>query len=51
MLMAIEKAREAIAAAQSPFGAIIVRDGDVAAATHNTVSRAPDPTAHAEIST
>jgi hypothetical protein len=33
MLLDIEKARDGIAAGQSPFGAIIVRGGTVVAAT------------------
>lgn len=49
MAMAIAQAREGIAARQSPFGAVIVRDGQVVAATHNTVWRDLDPTAHAEV--
>jgi guanine deaminase len=49
MSLAIAKAREGIAAGQSPFGAVIVRDGSVVAATHNTVWRDTDPTAHAEV--
>jgi tRNA(Arg) A34 adenosine deaminase TadA len=49
MLQAIAKASEGIAAAQSPFGSVIVRDGAIVAATHNTVWRDNDPTAHAEI--
>ena len=49
MSLAIAKAREGIAAGQSPFGAIIVRDGSLVAATHNTVWRDTDPTAHAEV--
>jgi tRNA(Arg) A34 adenosine deaminase TadA len=49
MRLAIEKTREGIAARQSPFGAIIVKDGTVVAATHNTVWRDTDPTAHAEV--
>jgi guanine deaminase len=49
MALAIAEAREGIAAGQSPFGAIIVRDGEVVAATHNTVWRDLDPTAHAEV--
>ena len=49
MALAIAKARDGIAAGQSPFGAIVVRDGDVVAATHNTVWRDLDPTAHAEV--
>jgi guanine deaminase len=50
MRLAIDKAREGIAAGQSPFGAIVVdRGGDVVAAAHNTVWRDTDPTAHAEV--
>jgi tRNA(Arg) A34 adenosine deaminase TadA len=49
MRLAIEKSREGIAAGQSPFGSVIVRRGEVVAATHNTVWRDGDPTAHAEI--
>jgi tRNA(Arg) A34 adenosine deaminase TadA len=49
MRMAIEKTREGIAAGQSPFGAVIVRDSEVIASTHNTVWRDTDPTAHAEV--
>jgi guanine deaminase len=49
MAMAIAKAREGIAAGQSPFGAIIVSNGAVVATTHNTVWRDCDPTAHAEV--
>ncbi len=46
---AIAKAREGIASGQSPFGSVIVRDAKVIAATHNTVWRDTDPTAHAEV--
>jgi guanine deaminase len=49
MAMAIAKAREGIAAGQSPFGAVIVSRGVIVAATHNTVWRDQDPTAHAEV--
>jgi tRNA(Arg) A34 adenosine deaminase TadA len=49
MRLAIRKAQEGIAAGQSPFGAAIVRAGAVVAATHNTVWRDTDPTAHAEV--
>ena len=49
MSLAIARARDGIAAGQSPFGAIIVRGADVVAATHNTVWRDTDPTAHAEV--
>ena len=46
---AIRVAREGMAAGQSPFGSVIVRDGQVVAAAHNTVWRDTDPTAHAEV--
>jgi tRNA(Arg) A34 adenosine deaminase TadA len=49
MRLAIEKTREGIAAGQSPFGAIIVKNGTVVASTHNTVWRDTDPSAHAEV--
>lgn len=49
MRLAIRVAREGIAIGQSPFGSVIVKDGAVAAATHNTVWRDTDPTAHAEV--
>ena len=32
-----------------PFGAIIVKDNDIIATSHNTVIKDSDPTAHAEI--
>ena len=49
MRMAIAKAREGIAADQSPFGACIVREGQVIACEHNVVWRTTDSTAHAEV--
>src|SRR5438874_11390685 len=49
MRVAIEKTREGIDAGQSPFGSVIVRGGEVVAATHNTVWLTTDPTAHAEV--
>ena len=49
MRMAIERAREGLAADQSPFGACIVRDGHVLACEHNVVWRETDSTAHAEV--
>lgn len=49
MQRAIDKAREGIAAGQSPFGAVIVRDGRLVAEGHNEVWRNTDPTAHAEV--
>ena len=47
--LAIRAARDGIAAGQSPFGSVIIRDGAVVAAAHNTVWRDTDPTAHAEV--
>lgn len=49
MQSAIVKTREGIAAGQSPFGSVIARDGQIVAATHNTVWLTCDPTAHAEV--
>lgn len=49
MTMAIEMARQGIAAGQAPFGTVIVHEGKVVAASHDTVWRDVDPTAHAEI--
>jgi len=49
MSLAIETAKEGIAAGQMPFGAVIA-DGDrIVAIAHNTVWRDTDPTAHAEV--
>jgi len=50
MEQAIATARAGIAAGQSPFGAVIVAQGLVIAASHNQVWATLDPTAHAEIS-
>ncbi len=50
MSLAIENCRTGFAAGDGgPFGACIVRDGEVIATSHNTVLRDNDPTAHAEI--
>ncbi len=49
MRMAIEKCREGIAEGQTPFGACIVRNGQVISCAHNNVWTNTDPTAHAEI--
>jgi tRNA(Arg) A34 adenosine deaminase TadA len=49
MRLAIRKTQEGIAAGQTPFGSVIVKDGIVVAATHNTVWQTCDPTAHAEV--
>jgi tRNA(Arg) A34 adenosine deaminase TadA len=49
MSLAIERARAGIAAGQSPFGAVIVKDDRLISAGHNEVWKRTDPTAHAEI--
>jgi tRNA(Arg) A34 adenosine deaminase TadA len=49
MLIAIAAAKRGIMAGQTPFGAVIVRDGSVLAEAHNTVWADGDPTAHAEM--
>jgi tRNA(Arg) A34 adenosine deaminase TadA len=49
MRLAIQRARQGIAAGQSPFGSVLAREGIVVAATHNTVRLDTDPTAHAEV--
>ena len=45
---AIELAREARAAGNHPFGALLVLDGRVVLEARNTVATDSDPTAHAE---
>ncbi|MFB2923929.1 MULTISPECIES: nucleoside deaminase [Aerosakkonema] len=45
MKMAIEQAKQG----DFPFGTVIVKDGKIAIAAHNTVKRDKDPSAHAEI--
>lgn len=49
MRLAIRIAEEGIAAGQSPFGAVIVRAGQLVSEAHNTVWLTRDPTAHAEV--
>lgn len=49
MRLAITKAKDGIAAGQSPFGSCVVRQGQVLACEHNHVRMNNDPTAHAEI--
>ena len=49
MQLAIREARQGIAGGQSPFGCAIARDGELLAATHNSVVLDGDITAHAEV--
>ncbi|MFW6083803.1 MAG: nucleoside deaminase [Gemmatimonadota bacterium] len=46
---AIRLARENVATGGGPFGAVVVRDGEVLATGTNLVTSSDDPTAHAEI--
>lgn len=48
--MAIELARDGMNSGQGgPFGAVVVRDGEILSATPNRVTSTNDPTAHAEV--
>lgn len=49
MRLAIEKAKQGIAAGQSPFGCAIARQDELLSAAHNTVRMTTDITAHAEV--
>lgn len=49
MRLAIEKAKEGVDAGQTPFGACVVKDGEVIGLAHNNVWSRNDITAHAEI--
>ncbi len=49
MSLALEVCRAGVEAGQSPFGAAIVREGQVLAVAHNHVWQWTDPTAHAEV--
>jgi tRNA(Arg) A34 adenosine deaminase TadA len=49
MKLAIDKSREGVEHGQTPFGACIVRDGEVIACACNRVWDATDITAHAEV--
>jgi tRNA(Arg) A34 adenosine deaminase TadA len=49
MRLAIARAREGVAAGQTPFGACIVRGDDAVAVAHNVVLATTDITAHAEV--
>ncbi len=49
MRLALERAQAGMDAGGSPFGAVVVRAGEVIAAEHNVVLQSHDPTAHAEV--
>lgn len=49
MRLAMRKALAGIRKGQTPFGAVIVKQGKVIACAHNTVWKSTDATAHAEI--
>lgn len=49
LALAIDLAVANVADGGGPFGAVIVRDGDVVAQGQNRVTRDLDPTAHAEV--
>ncbi len=49
MRLAIETAREGMAAGQAPFGAVIVSNSELLVAAHNVVWATTDITAHAEV--
>jgi tRNA(Arg) A34 adenosine deaminase TadA len=49
MLDAIELSKENVMVGGGPFGAVIVKDGQIIAAAANSVTRDNDPTAHAEV--
>ncbi len=50
MRRAIALAHEKMAAGEGgPFGAVVVKDGEIIAEGHNQVTSANDPTAHAEV--
>ncbi|MDQ1328546.1 MAG: tRNA(adenine34) deaminase [Candidatus Poribacteria bacterium] len=49
MMIALEEAKKAFDKAETPVGAIVVKDGEVIARAHNLRETLQDPTAHAEI--
>ena len=51
MREAIRLANESVAAGGGPFGAVIVKDGEIIAGRSNSVTIDNDPTAHAEVNT
>ena len=51
MREAIRLANESVEHGGGPFGAVIVKDGQIVAASSNSVTIDNDPTAHAEVNT
>lgn len=51
MELAIEMAENSVRNGGGPFGAVIVKDGEIVAQGSNCVTLDNDPTAHAEVST
>ncbi|MGB8452419.1 MAG: nucleoside deaminase [Anaerocolumna sp.] len=49
MQIAIEEAKESLREGNNGFGAVIVKDGSIIAATHDKEDTQEDPTSHAEI--
>jgi len=49
MMIALEESKKAFDKAETPVGAVIVKDGAVIARKHNLRETLQDPTAHAEI--
>jgi len=49
MQSALSLARQAEAVGEVPIGAVIVKDGNIIASTHNLTETKNDPTAHAEL--
>lgn len=49
MRLAIDWARKGVANKQSPFGAVVVKNDELVAGSHNRVRLNTDPTAHAEV--
>ena len=50
MRRAIELSIESVETGGGPFGAVIVKDGEIVAESSNRVTQNNDPTAHAEVS-
>ncbi len=49
MQRAIELSKQSISNGGGPFGAVIVKDGEIIAESSNSVTQDNDPTAHAEV--